>query len=88
MGSGIVPEGLLSNYVERQESGRYMVFTDASYDIKDQRQVWTSLAAQDHVLVIEPFFYCRDMVEIVHDDFSTTLWISSLHFLFQGSSPV
>ena len=79
--SGIVPEGLLSNYVEHQQSGRYMVFTDVSYDINDQREVWTTLAAEDHVLVLEPFFYCRDMVEIVHDDFRTTLWISSLFVL-------
>jgi predicted RND superfamily exporter protein len=33
------------------------------------------------VLVLEPFFYCRDMVEIIHDDFKTTLWISSV-FVF------
>ncbi len=79
--SGIVPEGLLSNYVERQESGRYMVFTEVAYDAKDQAQVWKDLASQDHVLVLEPFYYCRDMVEIVHDDFSTTLWISSLFVL-------
>ena len=79
--SGIVPEGMLSNYVEQQESGRYMVYTEVSYDLKDQTQVWKSLASVDHVLVLEPFFYCRDMVEIVHDDFSTTLWISSLFVL-------
>ena len=79
--SGIVPEGMLSNYVEQQESGRYMVYTDVSYDAKDQAEVWKTLASVDHVLVLEPFFYCRDMVEIVHDDFSTTLWISSLFVL-------
>ncbi len=79
--SGIVPEGMLSNYVERQGSGRYMVYTDVSYDAKDQTKVWKELASVDHVLVLEPFFYCRDMVEIVHDDFSTTLWISSLFVL-------
>ena len=79
--SGIVPEGLLSNYVEQQESGRYMVYTEVSYDIKDQLKVWRALTSGDHILVLEPFFYCRDMVEIVHDDFSTTLWISSLFVL-------
>ena len=79
--SGIVPEGMLSNYVEKQESGRYMVFTEVSYDAKDQTKVWKTIASTDHVLVLEPFFYCRDMVEIVHDDFNTTLWISSLFVL-------
>ena len=79
--SGIVPEGLLSNYVEQQQSGRYMVYTDVSYDLQDQTKVWKTLTSYDHVLVLEPFFYCRDMVEIVHDDFNTTLWISSLFVL-------
>ncbi len=79
--SGIVPPGLLSNYIERQESGRFMVFTDVSYAQEEQRAVWKAITDNPNVIVLEPFFYCRDMVEIVHDDFSTTLWISSL-FVF------
>ena len=79
--SGIVPPGLLSNYVERQENGRYMVFTDVSYEMKDQDTVWDALATLPHVIVLEPFYYCRDLVEVIHDDFSTTLWISSLFVL-------
>lgn len=77
----IVPAGLMSNYIERQESGRYMIFTDVAYAEPDRDKVWVPLSACDHVIVLEPFFYCRDMVEIVHDDFSTTLWISSLFVL-------
>ena len=79
--SGVVPPGMLSNYVEKQESGRYMVFTDVSYAPENQSELWKKLTSQDHVLVLEPFYYCRDMVEIVHDDFSTTLWISSIFVL-------
>lgn len=79
--SGIVPPEMLSNYVERQESGRYMVFTDVSYAEQERENVWSILASQEQVFVLEPFYYCRDMVEIVHDDFSTTLWISSLFVL-------
>ena len=79
--SDVIPPGLLSNYVERQASGRYMVFTDVSYNREDQNKVWKAITQAPHVIVLEPFFYCRDMVEIVHDDFSTTLWISSLFVL-------
>jgi predicted exporter len=79
--SGVVPPGLLSNYVERQENGRYMVFTDVSYELKDQDTVWDALAVLPHIIVLEPFYYCRDLVEVVHDDFSTTLWISSIFVL-------
>ena len=77
----VIPAGLMSNYLECQESGRYMVFTDVAYAQEDQDQVWDPLAALPHIIVLEPFYYCRDMVEIVHDDFSTTLWISSI-FVF------
>ena len=79
--SGVVPPGLLANYVEREESGRYMVFTDVSYEKKDQDTVWNALSDVPHVIVLEPFFYCRDLVQVVHDDFSTTLWISSIFVL-------
>jgi len=79
--SGIIPPGLLSNYIEKQVSGRYMVFTDIAYEKEQMDTVWHAITATDHVFVLEPFFYCRDMVEIVHDDFSTTLWISSLFVL-------
>jgi len=79
--SGIIPPGLMSNYIERQETGRYMVFTDVSFDFKDQDLVMGAITSNPHVIVLEPFFYCRSMVEIVHDDFNTTLWISSLFVL-------
>ena len=79
--AGIIPPGLLSNFVEHQESGRWMVFTDVSYPAENRLEVWTRLAAEEHSIVLEPFFYCRDMVSIVHDDFSTTLWISSVFVL-------
>ena len=79
--SGIVPSGLLSNYVEKQESGRYMIFTDVSYDKEVTAPLYKQLTSTDHVFVLNPFYYCRDMVEIVHDDFHTTLWISSIFVL-------
>lgn len=79
--SGIVPPGLLSNFVEKQESGRYMVFTDVSYAHKDQGAVWDALTTLPHVFVLEPFYYCKDLVQVIHEDFSTTLWISSIFVL-------
>ena len=79
--SGIVPPGLMSNYAEHQESGRYMVFTDVAYALEDRDVVARALTANPHILVLDPFYYTRDLVEIVHDDFSTTLWISSIFVL-------
>ena len=74
----VFPEELVSNYVELQESGRYMVFTSVAFAPEDADTVTDALVAGPNALVLEPFYYCRDMVEIVHDDFNTTQWISSL----------
>jgi len=58
-----------------------MVFTDVSYAHENQTAVWDALTTLPHVFVLEPFYYCKDLVQVIHDDFSTTLWISSL-FVF------
>jgi predicted RND superfamily exporter protein len=58
-----------------------MFFTEVSYPREDQNRVWHAITEANHVIVLEPFFYCRDMVEIIHEDFNTTLWISSIFVL-------
>ena len=80
-GAGVFPQELVNNYIERQESGRYMVFTSVAFRPKDTDTVTDALVSGPNALVLEPFYYCRDMVEIVHDDFNTTQWISSLFVL-------
>ncbi len=78
---GIIPPELLSNYVEEQASGRKMIFTSVSFAQEDMDKVIEGLTDGPHALVLEPFYYCRDLVEIIHDDFNITLWISSLFVL-------
>ena len=77
----VFPKELVDNYIELQESGRYMVFTSVAFRPEDADAVTDALVSGPHALVLEPFYYCRDMVEIVHDDFNTTQWVSSLFVL-------
>jgi len=79
--AGVIPPEMLSNYVEEQASGRKMVFTSVSFAPEDMDPVIEGLIDGPQTLVLEPFYYCRDLVKIVHDDFNTTLWISSLFVL-------
>lgn len=79
--AGVFPEGLVNNYIERQDGSRYMVFTSVAFRPEDMDHVTDALVASPNALVLEPFYYCRDMVEIVHDDFNTTQWLSSLFVL-------
>ncbi|MBR0223970.1 MAG: MMPL family transporter, partial [Bacteroidales bacterium] len=79
--AGVVPEELLSSFIERQESGRWMIFSTVAFAPEDLDKVTDALVSGPQTVVLEPFYYCRDMVEIVHDDFQKTLLISSVFVL-------
>ena len=79
--AGVVPEELLSSFIEKQASGRWMIFSTVAFAPEDLDKVTDALVAGPQTVVLEPFYYCRDMVEIVHDDFQKTLLISSLFVL-------
>ncbi|MBQ7222286.1 MAG: MMPL family transporter [Bacteroidales bacterium] len=78
--SGALPDLLLCNFVEHNDSG-WLIFTSALLDEENLKQVNDAVAEREHLVVMDPFYYAGDMVEIVHDDFSKVLLISSL-FVF------
>ena len=79
--SGLVPDALLSSFIEKQDSGRWMIFSTVAFAPEDMDTVTDALVSGPQTVVLEPFYYCRDMVQIVHDDFQKTLLISSLFVL-------
>ncbi len=79
--SGLVPDALLSSFIEKQDSGRWMIFSTVAFAPEDMDTVTDALVSGPQTMVLEPFYYCRDMVQIVHDDFQKTLLISSLFVL-------
>ena len=76
--SGVVPEGLLSNFIENYADSLYLVFTNVSMNAADKDSVTEALVAMPGTLVLEPFYYCKSMVEVINDDFNVAVWISSL----------
>ena len=80
-GAGVVPQNLLGNFIECNADGQYMVFTDVAMMQQDKDPVTAALVANPRTFVLDPFYYCKDMVEIIHDDFNIALWISSLFVL-------
>ncbi len=79
--AGLVPDALLSSFIEKQDSGRWMIFSTVAFAPEDMDTVTDALVSGPQTVVLEPFYYCRDMVQIVHDDFQKTLLISSLFVL-------
>jgi predicted RND superfamily exporter protein len=48
----------------------------------EQKDVVTSaLVANPKTFVLEPFYYCKSMVELINDDFNIAVWISSIFVL-------
>ncbi len=78
--SGMIPSAILANMIEYTDS-TYIVFTPVQHRIEDLADVSDILSADKNSIVIDPFYYTKDMVRIMNDDFNTILGISSV-FVF------
>jgi predicted RND superfamily exporter protein len=78
--SGILPDELMANIVEFTD-GKYMVFTSVLMNKEQSGQVSDLITSRPHCVVIDPFYYTRDMVQLMQEDFNMILMISSL-FVF------
>ena len=81
MESGVVPDNLLGNFIECNADNQFMVFTDVSMTFDEKDIVTDVLVTNPKTFVLEPFYYCKSMVEVIHDDFNIAVWISSLFVL-------
>ena len=77
----ILPESLVSNFIEETTEGNFMVFTSVQLLEENKKQVNDAVASLPRAVVIDPFYYTNDMVKMLNDDFNTILGISSI-FVF------
>ena len=78
--AGVVPENIMSNLVE-QVGDLYLVFVPVRMNRQDLPEVNRQLTSLDGCIVLDPFYYTADLVELIHSDFSKILLISSI-FVF------
>lgn len=80
----LFPEPVVSNLIEKCE-GRYLVFTPVRMSTVAEKDLTsdtlTDKGMSDHVIAVDPMYYIRDMVEIVHRDFNIAVAISSIFVL-------
>ena len=79
--AGFIPEELTSNFIEQGRDGTWMVFISANFPYSDRVKVGKRVDALGNTIVLDPIFYTNDLVEVVHQDFNSVLWISSLFVL-------
>ena len=83
--SGVIPESLISNFIEKTSGGRYLIFTAANVadqEAKDKvSDAVTRCGTNPHGVTVDPMYYIKDMVGIIHEDFDLAVGISSIFVL-------
>jgi predicted RND superfamily exporter protein len=79
--SGVIPEGLLCNFIEESD-GKYLIFNTTLQEREKMTANSDLVAAMPHALVVDPLYYTGNMITMIRKDFNTTLLISSLFVLF------
>ena len=79
--SGVVPDNLLGNFIECNADNQYMVFTDVPMHPEQKDLVTAALITNPKTFVLEPFYYCKSMVELINEDFNIAVWFSALFVL-------
>lgn len=84
--ANIIPDGLMANLVEVTDS-TYLVFTSVQAKPENMLAVSNKLIKEtpqipsNNMIVVDPFFYTQNMVEMLNEDFNMVLAISSLFVL-------
>lgn len=78
--AGVLPESLLCNFVENNDDG-WLVFSSVMLDRDRLYEINDLITQEENVIVMDPFYYTGDMVEIAHKDFNFVLMFSSI-FVF------
>lgn len=82
----IIPAGLMANLVEVTDS-TYLVFTSVQAKPENILSVSNKLVKEtpqipsNNMIVVDPFFYTQNMVEMLNEDFNVVLAISSIFVL-------
>lgn len=79
--SEVLPDELQSNFVEQTPDGEWMVFVSALMDKENLKTVNDAVNTQKGAIIVDPYYYTGDMMQIIHSDFGVVLNISSLFVL-------
>lgn len=76
----VIPDGLLCNFIE-ENSGNFLIFNTTQLTKEKMWPVGDRVAAMPNAVVVDPFYYTADMLDMLHTDYNTTLLISAI-FVF------
>lgn len=73
--SGVLPPEILENFVE-EKNDLYLVYFSVKTTKEDTKAVNDCLTAVDGCMLMNPYYYCKNLIELIRDDFNLIMWIS------------
>ena len=81
--AGIIPEGYLSTLMEQSYNGEYLCFTSVRCandtvhsKISDYYRICDAIANVPHLMVLDTYYYTRDTLVSMNEDFNVLQWVS------------
>lgn len=78
--TGLIPEEILGNFVEETHN-EVLVYFPLKYITTDTRHINDVMTASAGCMVLDPYYYSTNLVELIHDDFDKIMLISSIFVL-------
>ena len=78
--TGLIPDELLGNFYEQTDE-EVLVYFPLRYTTADTRLINDVMTAGEGCMVLDPYYYSTNLVELIHDDFDKIMLISSLFVL-------
>ena len=73
--SGVLPPEILENFVE-EKNDLYLVYFSVKTTKENTKAVNDCLTAVDGCMLMNPYYYCKNLIELIRDDFNLIMWIS------------
>ena len=74
--SGLLPQAITDNLTE-EVNGQVLVYFPVKCAPEQAEDVKARMTAQEGCMLMDPYYYCTNLVEMLHDDFNLIMWISS-----------
>lgn len=78
--AGLLPQPILDNLYE-EVGNQALVYFSLTCPPEEAETVKAQLTAQKGCMLMDPYYYCTDLVELLHDDFNLIMCISSAFVL-------
>ena len=79
--AGIMPPEVLENFVETKDT-LTLVYFSVMAPKQNTHAVNDCLTAQDGCMLMNPYYYCKNLIELIHDDFNLIMIISAAFVFF------